>query len=33
MDLAGWLDEEYGLPFEGDKTGQVVDYLDDEPQN
>ena len=33
MDLAGWLDEEYGLPFEGDKSGQVVDYLDEESQN
>lgn len=31
IDLAGWLDEEYGLPFEGDKTGQVLD-LGEEPQ-
>ncbi len=28
MDLAGWLDEENGLPFEGDKTGQIIDNGD-----
>jgi endogenous inhibitor of DNA gyrase (YacG/DUF329 family) len=32
IDLAGWLDEEYGLPFEGDKSGQIVEFLDEEVQ-
>lgn len=30
LDLAGWLDEDYGLPFEGDKSGQIVEFLDEE---
>lgn len=28
IDLAAWLDEDYGLPFEGDTTGQIVEYVD-----
>ena len=33
VDLAGWLDEGYGLPFEGDTTNEKVEYRDgDETQ-
>lgn len=30
LDLANWLDEDYGLPFEGDKSGQDVEFREDD---
>ena len=29
IDLAGWLDEEYGLPFEDDLTNENVEERDE----
>lgn len=30
LDLGKWLNEEIGVPFEGDPTDELIEYRDDD---
>ena len=33
IDLGKWLNEEIGVPFEGDPTDELIEYRDDDRED